>query len=277
MSDYGERTKAVGSAYDRMAADYDNIDGEAFYANQYEVYNRHMLKNINGKYKRTLDVGCGTGIQTIQLTRHSKYSVGIDISYELLKVAKKKSNCLNDVDYIRADAVFMPFRDSVFDCVISYGETISHTELYERALEEIFRVTRIEGSVHFSVLNKWNVGVLCSEKELRHALSRRSGHMRTWICYLSQDGDYAALDLKTFSRKELETILSRNEASPISYTGIHILSLLIPLHLQYARMGFWGRLFRILGKLDLSLNEKWPFSWLGYTVIVSARKIGAIK
>lgn len=66
-----------------------------------------------------LDLGCGLGLTSIILKLYLgnvEYLIGLDISYE--KLLKVKNICLYD-DLIAADAQTPPFRDKVFDLIIS--------------------------------------------------------------------------------------------------------------------------------------------------------------
>lgn len=71
-----------------------------------------------------LDVGCGAGLDVFLSARkvgREGFVVGLDVSSSLLgraKVAKLKST-QNNVEFILADAEKIPYRDEVFDVVIS--------------------------------------------------------------------------------------------------------------------------------------------------------------
>ncbi len=94
-----------------------------------------------------LDVGCGTGFSTEVLNEYY-YTVGLDISFEMVKLARKK-----DVKCICADFLKMPFKNSSFDGVVSisaiqwvlgrnYAETLDN---YKSVARELSRVLRDKG------------------------------------------------------------------------------------------------------------------------------------
>src|SRR5205807_4771704 len=60
-----------------------------------------------------LDLGCGTGRHTKVLFERW-WTVGLDLSMALLKVARKESP---DAPYVRADMRELPFADESFDLV----------------------------------------------------------------------------------------------------------------------------------------------------------------
>jgi len=62
----------------------------------------------------SLDVGCAEGYYTNILAKYSDLAIGLDISFNYLKKAKGFSREIN-LDFIQADAMYMPFREEVFD------------------------------------------------------------------------------------------------------------------------------------------------------------------
>jgi len=76
-----------------------------------------------------LEVGCGTGNLTIELAKHFKQIIGIDLDSEMLNIAKSKvsqteSNinfkCLNMMEIKKT------FASSIFSMVFSFGNTLVH-------------------------------------------------------------------------------------------------------------------------------------------------------
>jgi ubiquinone/menaquinone biosynthesis C-methylase UbiE len=63
-----------------------------------------------------LDVGCGTGVYTEEIARNSQMCVGLDLSENMIRYAKRKRGML---DLILADAHKLPFRNEYFRLVAS--------------------------------------------------------------------------------------------------------------------------------------------------------------
>lgn len=260
----------VARVYDRMVADYDKIDEEAFYHNQYRAYRRHLDENRDRLRGHLLDIGCGTGLQVAICKPLVAEVTGVDISEGLLEEARRK---LPDVHFINADACKLPFPDCSFDTVISYGEVFSHIPDYRVAFREAVRVLRPGGFFMFSVLNKWNIRTLLRPKELCLALRGREGHLRKWECVINSQGERVSLPLKTFGKHELLDLARDSGLEILDVRGLHILSLLVPLTLQYATMNFWGRCFVTLGKMDEALTMTRLLPHFGYTkLLVTQRK-----
>jgi ubiquinone/menaquinone biosynthesis C-methylase UbiE len=68
-----------------------------------------------GARGRTLDMGCGTG-RTLPLFKDETRTVGLDPSPDSLRRARKRAP---RVPLVRASAQALPFRDGVFDTVVS--------------------------------------------------------------------------------------------------------------------------------------------------------------
>jgi ubiquinone/menaquinone biosynthesis C-methylase UbiE len=96
-----------------------------------------------GPVPRLLDIGCGTG-QSIRVyeSRCVGY-VGIDLSFEALKLARRKAPSR---DWGQADASRLPFADSTFDAV-AFSSVLHHIPDFRPALAEAWRVLKSGGSV----------------------------------------------------------------------------------------------------------------------------------
>jgi ubiquinone/menaquinone biosynthesis C-methylase UbiE len=100
----------------------------------------HMLEGITlGENPIVLDVGCGTGNNTILVLRAlSSRVIGIDISAGMLEKARAKAPAL---ELVKATADDLPFSPSLFDFVFM-TEVIHHLSDFKAALREMFRVLR---------------------------------------------------------------------------------------------------------------------------------------
>jgi ubiquinone/menaquinone biosynthesis C-methylase UbiE len=66
-----------------------------------------------------LDLGCGTGFLFHHIDESIRLLVGLDISLNVLREAKKRTKNLSNIALIRADADNTPFPDCVFDRVFA--------------------------------------------------------------------------------------------------------------------------------------------------------------
>lgn len=101
---------SISKQFDRVSEEYDFVS---------ELFNNNNLfiSNMSSKKGRVLDIGCGSGILTIELSEHYKEVVGIDISEEMLSIARSKRQ-KDNISYIKMDANEL-FFDKTFDFIVS--------------------------------------------------------------------------------------------------------------------------------------------------------------
>lgn len=126
--------------YSLLAKIYDELYGEEQVAKHEAVLAR--LAPV----EPVLDVGCGTGLL---LERVTCYCVGLDLSLEMLKVAKARGRAEHG-DLVRGDAERMPFRELSFRTI--YSVTVLHEA--PLALGEILKVLKPGGEAAVTVLRK---------------------------------------------------------------------------------------------------------------------------
>ncbi len=105
-----------------------------------------LLGNVKGK--RLLDFGCGTGIYAKLLTRMGANVSGFDISSEMLAIAKKENPSL---DLKLGSGYKIPFREK-FD-IVQASLVLDHVKYWNRALAEVHKVLKNDGTFVFSVGN----------------------------------------------------------------------------------------------------------------------------
>lgn len=91
-----------------------------------------------------LEVGCGTGALTAELSRRAKATViGIDRDETVIKEAEKEAT---SAYLLLADGENLPFRDGVFSAVV-YHFALMWLSAPKEALKEAYRVLRSDGLV----------------------------------------------------------------------------------------------------------------------------------
>jgi len=94
---------------------------------------------------KVFDAGCGNGRHSIQLAKRGCEVVGIDLSKEMLKEAKKKSRGLN-IKYRLGDIRKLKFKNNTFDHSVSML-VLNHLKDWKKAVQEIVRVTKPGGTI----------------------------------------------------------------------------------------------------------------------------------
>ncbi|MEA3509528.1 MAG: methyltransferase domain-containing protein [candidate division NC10 bacterium] len=279
-----DELKVVQKAYDMMAEEYDILDDRInpFYVNGYKVLDFFVQKLSPRWHGRiVLDVGCGSGLQTVQYAPRAKHVVAIDISGGLMRKVREKlkTQGQTNVTLVQANATNIPLQDCSVDFVSAYGDVIGHIPDYERAIVEMARVCRPGGTVTLEYDNKWHFGLLFNLRELWNALTiRRRGDLRRWTYeYLSHDSK-VNLTYKTFTFSEMRSLLHRFGLVVTECAGIHILSSIIPDRIQdppkerLPLKPHHTRLMHTIAQWDFRLKEIFPFYKVGYSAIVVARK-----
>lgn len=122
---------------------------------------------------RVLEVGCGTGKDSIQILEKLQNTGELylqDISLEMLKLAKKRIESINSkssVEFFSGNASYLPFPDDYFDSVFHFGGINTFAEK-QRAIDEMTRVTRPGGRV---VLGDESIAPWLSDKLYGRILS----------------------------------------------------------------------------------------------------------
>lgn len=98
-----------------------------------------------------LDVGCGTGLETVRLARlvaPSGHVTGLDLSDDLLAEARRRASGLGlPIAYRQGNAEQVPFPDGSFD-VARAERLLLYLADPAKALTELARVTKASGAVY---------------------------------------------------------------------------------------------------------------------------------
>jgi SAM-dependent methyltransferase len=99
--------------------------------------------------RRVLEYGCGTGSYAFYLAGRGARVVGIDVSEVAIRlaVARAREKGLAGARFVEMNAERMAFSDGAFDLICGSG-ILHHLDL-ERALDELCRVLRPEGTAIF--------------------------------------------------------------------------------------------------------------------------------
>ena len=112
-----------------------------------------MLTNHLAPGMTVLELGCGTGYFTRELARSGGNIVAIDVSPELLEIAR--ANCSPpNVRYEIQNAYQLSYADAVFDSVV--GSSVLHHLEIEAAVREIYRVLKPGGTMCLTEPNMLN-------------------------------------------------------------------------------------------------------------------------
>ena len=146
---------------DNRTAEYDS---EAFYYEE-SRFSDGLGRHLNYMHKRIvekllgssggliLDAGTGTGRFATWLAKKGFKIIGVDLSHEMLKIAKRKTKSLDaNIDLILADLHSLPFRYEVFDSCVSIN-VVDHLRDVSKFLKELRLVLKPGGFFIFNFSN----------------------------------------------------------------------------------------------------------------------------
>lgn len=172
------------AAFNQQAATYDkDIKGQ----HARSLYPVLLEKLSHIPFQSALDLGCGTGemLKLILQADHRKKLYGIDLSEEMLIVARSKLP--DQVKLLLGDSESLPFPDSSFD-VVYCNDSFHHYPAPQNVLREVHRVLKPGGT--FLLGDCWQpfIGRVIMNVYMRH----------------SKGGD-----VKIYSKEEVVSMLSQ--------------------------------------------------------------------
>ena len=110
---------SIEADFDRLA----QLDEEGWTANNH--YHNLLLQYLPANCEIALEIGCGTGAFARRLAEKCKHVIALDLSSEMIRVARSRSTRFADLEFQLADATTWDFPKSHFDFVCSIA-TLHH-------------------------------------------------------------------------------------------------------------------------------------------------------
>jgi len=283
----------VARIFDEMADEYDNLR-DPWYRHTFGAIDQILLHHLRPSIHAAaaLDVGCGTGIQSLRLASIGYQVLGIDIAPNLLAIAKHK---LQDAGYqnarfMKGDAQAIPAMAAAFDGINCCGPTLSFVPDWRKALAEMSRCLKPGGWLLLEVEGKWNPDLFwevinglglnfLSYKEpltaaLKHLLPPwHTGHLISYAFKL-ESGQTVSMPLKLFTPSEMQRHLRDVGLVIERRWGLHCFTNLIPstiLH-EPTPPSPVRHLFSLLASIEGRVSHLWPVNAFACSLVFLARK-----
>jgi len=199
-------------SYERLSRFYDAGWGD--FAIHYVSLIKELLRERYTAKAQILDLACGTGILALELARCGHTVHGIDISPEMIDIAKKKATGLPDLSFAVRDMTAFSL-DSKFDMVTCTYDSINYLRLLRDVRKLLYNVA--------SVLNDGGLFIFDSNTKylyMKHAdeLTKREINGEEFIhrCKYTTRGNVAVTAF-SFSDGTYEIHRQR----PYSYDELH--------------------------------------------------------
>jgi SAM-dependent methyltransferase len=219
-----------------------------------------------------LEIGCGSGTETIEILKRGYSVTAVDISQNMLDIVKEKARSLGLLDMlktyrIRASEIGKLISDTgeeSFDvCYSTYGALNCEPFIREmsRPLHKL-----ISGNGYFiaGVYNRF-----CISEVLMHALSMKpAGTLWRLRHFVPEGHSRFCIDVYSYSIRQFYNIFS-DHFSVVEVRGVPVL---IPPSNFTKPIGLIGKRMAALDSIDRYIGKKWPFRYLGDHFLMVLRK-----
>ncbi len=136
----------IQTIFNTVSKDYDKMN-DIISFKQHDIWRNRTNKEIFvHDNSDVLDLCCGTGDWTIQLSKMNKKAniIGLDFSENMLLVAKQKTAHIKNISLTQGDAMNLPYDDNSFD-IVTIGFGLRNLPDYQAAIHEVYRVLKPGG------------------------------------------------------------------------------------------------------------------------------------
>ena len=237
----------VASFYDAVGSGYDRA---LYFLACDPLYEEEIARLMRGRrLRRIVELGCGTGKQTVLLAPQAEEVLAFDLSAESLRQAEARCARagLGNVAFRQQSIVSLPLDSGSADAIFSYGDVISHVhDGYPQVFAESARILRPGGIMGFEVDGKWELDMLLHnpEERARAWATKGTGHLRIW-----QD-----IPCKTFTDRELRAVLGEAGLRVTRVRGVNIFHCLLPEGVLMSRPHEVGAGWRLASEMLRGLD-----------------------
>jgi ubiquinone/menaquinone biosynthesis C-methylase UbiE len=90
-----------------------------------DIYHNHLAHHIPPLCENALEVGCGAGEFTRLLASRARSVVALDLSSQMVRLAKSQSAGYKNIEYLLGDFMRLSLPDKAYDCIVSIA-TLHH-------------------------------------------------------------------------------------------------------------------------------------------------------
>jgi ubiquinone/menaquinone biosynthesis C-methylase UbiE len=121
-----------------MQQEFDRIALASAASPEGELHNEHyhdfLLCHLPTNCRNALDIGCGQGAFAKRLAEHFDRVQALDLSPEMIRLARERSTHFPNIEFRIADVCDLPFASASFDCIATIA-TLHHLPYAEILLK----------------------------------------------------------------------------------------------------------------------------------------------
>lgn len=115
-----ESTRRIREEFDRIALLTERHGGGAG-----DAYYAYLARQLPPRVESALEIGCGGGAFTRLLAARARSVLALDLSPEMIRLARSRSAGRRNIEYRAGDALRLALPGEGFDCVVSIA-TLHH-------------------------------------------------------------------------------------------------------------------------------------------------------
>jgi ubiquinone/menaquinone biosynthesis C-methylase UbiE len=282
----------VRELFDGMAGAYDDLR-DLWYGYLFDRLHQFLERRyrVRAPALSVLDVGCGTGQQSLPFAGWGSRVAALDLALQPLRIAARKARGGGSpLALAQASAVELPFASGAFDLVVSCGSVISFIPDYDAALAEMRRVLRPGGEIALEFEHRWSLDLLWPlvdgladgalryrqplSRTLRNLFASTHGPVPIEYPFIRPDGVEVIFNLWLFGAGAIDRVLARHGFERLERHTIHSVTNLLPSTVLNTPTpsGLVSRLFASLARIEDRVRDLPPFNRIGNSMFVVARR-----
>lgn len=195
-------------SYTALAEVYDDINKVVDYAAFADFYEKCFEKYMSVRPELVLDLACGTGKMTEELDRRGYDMTGIDLSYDMLMIAKDRAYELERSDsilYLCQDMTAFELYGTVDACVCTLDglNYLTFENELENALRCVHNYLIPDGLFIFDMTTKYKFeNIYASNSYLYEGESEAGEYFCAWQNMYDRESEICEFSLTTFIKNQ---------------------------------------------------------------------------
>ena len=121
-------THQIREEFDRIALLTERHGGAS------DVSRNYLSRQLPPHFEKALEIGCGIGEFARLLATRARSVVAIDLSPQMIRLAKSRSANYPNIEYLQGDVMSLALPDEGYDCIVTMA-TLHHLPLGDALLK----------------------------------------------------------------------------------------------------------------------------------------------